>query len=276
MVKKILILAFLSIACRGVDEELCKEIQNLIGDNSYFTNQNFINRLFKNPKEFYLDNGDMDYYSVLKVLRDNGLFNLTFKKPSELKIHFNANANPIFLTKTINDVFSSIGYSYFAITYARYVQHKTCLTFSLVTEHIVDPVLMIAELKKRGLFTLKVNRSGEYEWNYELDPRDQVIRDSTPLFQKQRLELKNISGEYWFSTKCAGVLQISKKNNRIGWFPRIVLFDKNLQILEIITQESFAKNVEVNITDKTAFVMVTDLNSPARLKHGITIQFTPF
>lgn len=274
MVKKtLLILAFVvSVWGDGVDEA----IENFIGKNSFYTNQNFINRLFKEKQKFYTQEHFVDYYAILKTLKDNGLLELVFKQPSEVRLNFIAKTKPILLTRTINSVLSSLGYSYFTTSKAKYSQEYSNMTFSLVTEHIVDPVVMLNELRKRGVFAKKVQRNSQLEWIYELEVQDWSIANATPLSTTARMELKNVSGEYWFSTKSAGVLQISKKNNRIGWFPRIVLFDKNLQILEIITQESFAKSAEVNITDRTAFVMVTDLNSPARLKYGITIQFTPY
>lgn len=274
MVKKLFLLLALVVGLwgDGVDEA----IENFIGKNSFYTNQNFINRLFKDKQKFYTQEHNLDYYLILKTLKDNGLLELVFKQPSEVRLTFKAKTKPILLTRTINTTLSSLGYSYFTVSKAKYSQEQSDMTFLLVTEHIVDPVLMINELKKQGLALKNLQRINRYEWIYELEMQDWMIANATTLSASTRLELKNISGEYWFSTKNAGVLQISKKNNRIGWFPRIVLYDKNLQILEIITQESFAKNVDVNITDKTAFVMVTDLNSPARLKYGITIQFTPF
>lgn len=274
MVKRLFCILLVSIGLwgDGVDES----IENFIGKESFYTNQNFINRLFKDKQKFYTPEHDLDYYAILKTLKDNGLLELVFKQPSEVRITFNAKTSPIFLTRLINNTLSSLGYSYFTVSKARYIQKASKMTFLLVTEHIVDPVVMLNELKKRGLIATKIFRANSFDWEYELEVQDLVMMGATRLDKAVRLELKNISGEYWFSTKVAGKLQISKKNNRIDWYPRIVLFDKNLQILEIITQESVAKSAEINITDQTAFVMVTDLNNPTRLKYGINVLFTPF
>lgn len=274
MVKKLFCLLFFSMALwgDGVDES----IENFMGKESFYTNQNFINRLFVDKQRFYTSTHDLDYYAILKTLKDNGLLELSFKQPSEVRLSFKAKAKPMFLMKMLNSTLASLGYSYFTISKAKYIQDEAKLTFLLVTEHIVDPVVMLNELKKRGVVATKVYRENSFDWMYEIEVNDWVMRNATKLEKKQRLELKNISGEYWFSTKGAGKLQISKKNNKVQWYPRIVLFDKNLQILEIIIQESLAKSVEVDITDGTAFVMITDLNNPARLKYGISVIFTPF
>lgn len=274
MVKKLYCILFLVLFLwgDGIDES----IENFIGKESFYTNQNFINRLFKDKQKFYTSGHNLDYYVILKTLKDNGLLELVFKRPSEVRLSFRAKTKPIFLTHTINNTLSSLGYSYFTVSKAQYSQSQSELTFLLVTEHIVDPVVMLNELKKRGLGAKSVYRVNSFDWVYELEIQDWVIMNAIRLEKAGRLELKNISGEYWFETKKAGSLKITKRNNKVDWFPRIVLFDKNLQILEIVTQESLAKSAEISITDQTAFVMVTDLNNPARLKYGITIQFTPF
>lgn len=274
MVKKIfyILIASLGLWGDGVDES----IENFVGKESFYTNQNFINRLFKEKQKFYTSEHHLDYHAILKTLKDNGLLDLVFKQPSEVRITFKAKTKPIFLIRMINNVLSSLGYSYFTISKAQYIQDQSILTFSLVTEHIVDPVVILNEFKKRGFISLLVKKETNFNWLYELEMQDWVIVGATILDHTTRVELKNISGEYWFAPKRAGNLEIMKKGNRVGWFPRIVLFDKNLQILEIITQETLVKSVGVNVTDQTAFVMVTDLNNPARLKYGISVSFTSF
>lgn len=274
MVKRIICILLISVSLWG--DEVDESIENFIGKDSFYTNQNFINRLFRDKQKFYISEQNIDYFAVLKTLKDNGLLELVFKQPSEVRIRFIAKTKPIFLTRLVNSTLSSLGYSYFTVAKARYSQEQSDLTFLLVTEHIVDPVVMLNELKKRGLNAKRVYRENAFDWVYDLNIQDWTMVNATILDTTTRLELKNISGEYWFVAKSAGSLKITKKNNRIDWYPRIVLFDKNLQILEIITQESLAKSAEITINDKTAFVMVTDLNNPARLKYGITIQFTPF
>lgn len=270
------IVAFLLFCLMGLFANALEEsIQNFIGKEAFYTNQNFIKRLFKDEKKFDNQNG-VDYFLILKTLKDNGLLELVFSEPSELQITIKAKSKPIFLTRMINSTLSSIGYSYFTISKAKYDEGEVELTFSLVTEHILDPVIFLNELKKRGIMPIKVHRENLLHWEYELEIQKWVVLNSIALEKQARFEVKKISGEYWFDVKKAGVLNIKKKNPRIGWFPRIVLYDKNLKILEIITQNSFANESEIALNDNTAFVMVTDLNNPARLKYGLSVEFTPY
>ena len=266
-----ILLVSTSLFCTALEDS----IQNFIGEQAYYTNQNFIKRLFKDEKKFTPD-GKLDYFLILKTLKDNGLLELVFSEPSELQITLKAKSKPIFLTRVVNSTLSSIGYSYFTISKAKYDQGEVELTFSLVTEHILDPVVFLNELKKRGITPLKVRRDDLLHWQYDLEIEKWVVLDSRVLLKQERFEIKKISGEYWFDVKTPGVLYIKKKNTRIGWFPRIVLYDKNLRILEIITQNSFATESEIVLSEKTAFVMVTDLNNPARLKYGLSVEFTPY
>lgn len=273
MVRKILFFLVFVGGLFGGEVEEC--IQNFIGEQAYYTNQNFIKRLFKDEKKF-INEGKIDYFLILKTLKDNGLLELIFSEPSELQITIRAKSKPIFLTRVINSTLSSIGYSYFTISKAKYEQGEVELTFSLVTEHILDPVIFLNELKKRGIIPIGVKRDNLLHWEYDLDIQKWVVLSSIPLSKQARFDVKKISGEYWFDVQTPGTLYIKKKNPRIGWFPRIVLYDKNLQILEIITQNSFAIESEIVLNEKTAFVMVTDLNNPARLKYGLSVIFTPY
>lgn len=260
-------------------DQIDEIVINIMGEKSYQINKNFVNRLFADKTEFYFDptQQKIDYYKITKVLKDNGLLYLGFKDPVEINLGFKAKTKPIFLMKTINSVLSSIGYSYFAVSKAKYTQSGDIfLIFSFVTEHGASPEVVLLELKKRGILASKVVRKNQTDWLYELQIDQPSILNAISLKDEDRLELKNISGEYWFGVQGAGVISILKKNSKIGWSPRIVLYDHNLQILEILTQKEFAVSAEVNVTENTAFVMVTDLNNPSRLKSGITVTFSSF
>lgn len=184
-------------------------IQNFIGKQAFYTNQNFIKRLFKDEKKFLTNNG-LDYFLILKTLKDNGLLELVFSEPSELQITIKAKSKPIFLTRIINSTLSSIGYSYFTISKAKYDEGEVELTFSLVTEHILDPVVFLNELKKRGLSPLRVQRENLLHWEYDLEIQKWVVLNSIALSKPERFEVKKISGEYWFDVKTPGVLHIKK------------------------------------------------------------------
>lgn len=271
MVKKFF--CFLSLALLSWADPLDDAVENLLGSEAYQLNQNFIHRLFKKKEGFYQDDQTLNYYAITKVLKDNGLLILNLAQPTDFSLGFKSKTKPIFLIRTINSVLSSIGYSYFTISRAKYYKDEIYLVFSLATERIVDPVIVLDELKKRGFIVDGVVREQSERWFYEVRLDQPIMTNATRLSSGDRLELKNISGEYWFELSNTGSLSIVKRNSKIGWSPRIVLYDKDLQILEIITQNDFAVSADVNIPPQTAFVMVTDLNNPSRLKNGITVTF---
>lgn len=267
-----LYLSFCIIRADGVDDV----VENLIGKESYLTNQNFIKRIFAKKENFYLKDEQLNYFKIAQALKENGLMYLGFQEPIEVFISFKAKTRPIFLTRAINNILSSVGYSYFTISKAKYSGGEIDLTFSLVTEHSVDPVIILAELKKRGILARKVVRKNRANWFYELEIINSSIINAVALKNNERLELKNISGEYWLSVDKSGTLSIVKKNTKIGWSPRIVFYDKDLQVLAILTQRDFTASTDVDVADKTSFIMVTDLNNPSRLKSGIAVTFTSF
>lgn len=272
---RIFIALYLSFCIIRADE-VDDVVENLIGKESYLTNQNFIKRIFAKKENFYLKDDHLNYFKIAQVLKENGLMHLGFQEPIEVFINFKAKTRAIFLTRAINNILSSVGYSYFTISKAKYIGGEIDLTFSLVTERGVDPVIVLAELKKRGILVKKVVRRNRENWLYELEIINNSIINAVALKNNERLELKNISGEYWLSVNKSGILSIMKRNTRIGWSPRIVFYDKDLQVLEILTQRDFAASTDVNVGEKTSFIMVTDLNNPSRLKSGIVLTFTSF
>lgn len=271
-----ILLAFCLFICPFKADVIDEIVENLIGKESYITNQNFIKRIFTKKENFYIKDDYPNYFKITQVLKENGLMYLGFQEPIEVSISFKAKTRPIFLTRAINNILSSVGYSYFTISRAKYSGGDVYLTFSLVAEHSVDPVIVLAELKKRGILAKKVVRKNRANWFYELEIVNSSIVNAVFLKNNERFELKNISGEYWLSVDRAGILSIMKKNTKVGWSPRIVFYDKNLQVLEILTQRDFAVSTDVNVTDKTSFIMITDLNNPARLKSGIAVTFASF
>ncbi|WP_095294072.1 hypothetical protein [Helicobacter sp. 13S00482-2] len=252
---------------------LDEKVQNLIGIQSYNVNKNFINRIFENRDSFYLD-GRLDIKKVVTTLKDNGLLILKFNQPGDLNITFASQTTPIFLARSINSALSSMGYSYFAVSQAQYKKGMSKIVFSFSTEHALDPSIIINELAKRGYIFLDIKRNSISDWEYDVELIDPKLANTKEIQAPQTLEVTEVSGEYWFSVKGKGNITIISNNN--SWRPRIVLYDKNLQIINLITQSATAKEITLTILEGVGFIMVTDAQNPAIIKNGIKVDFQNF
>ncbi|CUU39836.1 hypothetical protein [Helicobacter typhlonius] len=268
MVKKCLLLTLLSI-CAWADT-FDDKIRNLMGEQNYQVNVNFINRIFAN-KNMYYKGGRLDMAKIVYVLKENGLLTSRFGQPNEVKLSLSARTSPILLTKIGNNVLTSMGYSYFVISKAELSSGLSSIEFSFNTEHSPDMGIIINELSKRGFVCLDINRVGTYAWEYTLEVYEPRLPNTKFLAKGANLDLRNTSGEYWLNINSGGDLSI-QPINMPKWNPRVVLYDRNLSIVDMVNDTGSSANLKVKIPQGVKFVMITDYDSPESLKNGISVN----
>lgn len=272
MIKKI-ILSIVFCLSFLIADPIDDKIQNLIGTNSYNINKNFINRIFQNKDSFY-NNGRVDIKKLVNTLKENGLLILKFDEPSDLSTTFISQTSPIFLTRSINSTLSSMGYSYFSVSQAQYNDGSAKIMFTFSTEHAIDPSIIIDELYKRGFLVTDIKRNSITDWIYNIELFEPKLSRAKEIQAPDNISTYEVSGEYWFSIIGSGNVTITAKTK--NWRPRIVLYDKNLQIINLISQNSPTNKITFSILDGVQFIMVTDIQNPAIIKNGINIDFEKF
>lgn len=251
--------------------DLQSKIINLVGESGYNRNKSFINKIFKDEKSFYL-NGNLDIYKVITTLKDNGLLKFKFSKPQEFYARFTSKTSPVFLLKAVNQSLSYLGYSYFVTSEASYQDSISVVKILLTTEHIIDPIMLLNELAKSGFVGIDIESVSQNEWNYELSLINSKIPDSVFLSKGNNIKANEISGEYWFELSDSnGIVSFSLINNR-SFSPKIVFFDKNLNILEVQTL-SRRSSANIGVVKNTKFIQITDCINSSNLKGGVNIKF---
>ena len=91
-----------------VDTLLHDKIKNLIGEPIYNEHINLINFVFKN-KHNYQHNESLNYISIIKTLKENGLLHLNYEEPKDILIQFKINNNPLKSLKILKDTLKIIG-----------------------------------------------------------------------------------------------------------------------------------------------------------------------
>lgn len=247
------------------------KIQELIGTTTYSQNKNFINTIFSNRAKFYLDSNQLNIGAIAYELKNNGLLMLKFPKPMDLSVSFSAQASPIILSYTLNNVLSSMGYSYFLVSQASKINNTSTIRFSLITEHALDPMILLSELQKRGFSLKDIMRNSINEWAYIVEARNPTLLNAKSLETKGMLSLREVSGQYWFRVVKNGNLKISANPK---WTPRIVCYNKNLEITNLIIERNPKNSINMRIDDRIAFIMITDVYNPDIIKQ-IEVEFLP-
>ena len=244
-------------------DALDDKIQELIGTATYSQNKNFIDIIFANKTRFYLENGKLNISNIVYELKNNGLLMLKFPKPMELLISFESKTSLIALSYTLNGLLSSMGYSYFMVSQASRVQGVSNIAFSLVTEHALDPIILYRELQKRGFYLQNISRKDINQWSYTIQAQSVQIFNAKPLSPNTPLILREVSGQYWLSIAQSGSLQITANPK---WTPRIICYDKNLEITQIIIDKNQRSSLSIRPDSSTAFIMITDAQNPDVIK----------
>lgn len=266
-----LVFSLVSVLYADVMED---SIRNFIGDDIYRVNQNFIQRIFQDRQKFYED-GYLNYKKILETLKNNGLLKLKFDSPKEVNIVFYSPTSPIFLLRTVNSVLASMGYSYFEVKRAEYEDGFSTIVFGFMGEYMIDPLIMIDEMNKRGYIFDRVRKLNAQAWQYDVTLIDSKIGNAYGIDIGDSLDLKEVGGEYWLQTPdISGNINIVAKSN--DWQPKIVFFDKNLQIIDILKKKSSVKNITFNILRNVRFILVSDVRNPVAIKNGIRVEMKAF
>lgn len=257
------LLCLISYATTISADALDDKIQELIGAATYSQNKNFIDTIFANKARFYLENGGLNIGAIVYELKNNGLLMLKFPKPMELLVSFESKTSPIALSYTLNGLLSSMGYSYFMVSQASRVQGVSSVAFSLVTEHALDPIILYRELQKRGFSLQNISRKEINQWSYTIQAQSMQIFNAKPLSPNTPLTLREVSGQYWLSIAQTGSLQITANPK---WTPRIICYDKNLEITQVIIDKNQRSSLSMRPDSSTAFIMITDAQNPDAIK----------
>lgn len=250
---------------------LDEKIQELIGAPAYTQNKNFINSIFASRSRFYTDKGALNVGAIAYALKNNGLLMLKFPSPMELRVTFESKSSLQALSYTLNTLLSSMGYSYFMLSQASKAQDLSSISYALVTEHALDPIILFQELEKRGFWLQDMKRKAINDWSYTIQAQNIRISNARAVSAGEPLSLREVSGQYWLSLPKGGMLKISANPK---WIPRVICYDKNLQIVQTIIEREPREMYAMRLDSASAFVMITDAENPNIIKQ-IEVSFTP-
>ncbi|RDU62704.1 hypothetical protein CQA53_09115 [Helicobacter didelphidarum] len=271
---------FFSLGFFCYSQTLQQKIQTLIPQNTYQTNENFIKKIFSNEKNFY-DNGNLNVSKIISTLKNNGLLSLKLSKPSDISISFRINFAGIqtdslpsfmFLSYATSNLLTSMGYSYFYTSQAKKDHDRISLTYMLNTESNIDPVVVINNLSKRGYRIVNVTRDSPLHWIYDVSLRQSSLVNADIVKQGES-ELSKINGKYWLTLNDIGVLNIAPRESGVKWYPKILIFDANMDVIDSVMLTNATDNYKIQITNQAQYIMITDNYNANILRNGIMLNF---
>jgi len=246
------------------------KVENIINPNDYKVHNSLINLLFQDETK-YLVNGKIKYYKVFKTLQENGLLNLHLKKPVGIEIEFKSINNSFKSYKILNDTMGILGYRYF-FTNSMSVSKTENLTWNIMfkTEYMLDPVVLLKELRENGCKIIEVTNNGSNKWTYVIDFENAQLSSAIKIEKNERVKFQKPLKEYMLKVNDAKNLEIISRNLN-NWFPEVVFFDKNLKVLTLIKRNYVHKRLQVDVPFETKYIKITDKYNLINIKRGLSV-----
>ena len=250
--KKFLILILFFNFSFGLDSR----IENLIGQQKFNSYNKLIYKIFKNKQ--------YNVYEILVNLKNNGLLDLFFNKARVIhtKFRFYGGDNVLNL-KILNDSLISLGYYYFYFSQVDKVDDKFDVEIEFKSEHFIDPVSLIDEMKSRNCQILDVNRYQDI-FSYNFDCSNGIIKSVKNLTSKNQRYI-NSKGVYWLKTE--NFKKIYIKTKKIDYYhPSIWFYDEKLNLLNNIKINKKTQKIILKIPKYCKYIKLQIIIVPRILK----------
>lgn len=251
------------------DNLLHDKIKNLIGEAIYTEHINLINFVFKN-KQNYQYNENLNYISIIKTLKENGLLHLNYEEPKDILIQFKINNNPLKSLKILKDTLKSLGYYYYFTKTSVYDGDKILnWTIKLKTEAAIDPLVLSNELLEKDCRMIDISKEDD-KWIYTIDSNFASLKDAVYVSNNERISFQKPLTPYFIRIDKAKTLYVaSRVLNR--WFPNIVFYDKHLKILKVVNEDKVHRNIRLSIPEETRYIKISDLYTLINIKRGLSV-----
>jgi len=249
---------------------LFDNIKNMIGERNYQINRVLIFSLFKDKDSFYMGKTNLRYEKVLKVLNEKGLLNIRYNSPKTINIQFVSNSSSLKVVKIINDIFSSLGFSYYFTKDIQRQEGQLLWTISLKSDSMIDPFVFVKELNKLEANVLNIQKIDELKWKYEINFDFAKVANTIFVSSDEKVILQKPLSAYMLQINEAKELKIfSRRLN--NWFPYVSFYDENLELLGRIEKTRKYKGIKVEIPFNTRYIRVDDTYTLLNIKRGLTV-----
>ncbi|WP_373003028.1 hypothetical protein [Sulfurimonas sp.] len=249
-------------------DPLTQKIQTLIEPQVYEQNSAYIGILFSPASDYYLGER-VDAVKVIQTLKDNGLLNLFFQKPSELTLHFKTSGSPLFFVKIMGDTLRNIGYYRYVTQESNLNNSEFTWTINLTSEYATDPLILQQELAKSGCNIVDIHRNSPTDWTYIVDMRDGELNVET-LEDGIEIKLKRSLYAKWINVSQVKKLRITS-SIRNSWYPYIAFYDSSLHLLEVLKKDTKRRDILLELKDNVHYIKISDIYTLKNIRDDLIL-----
>ena len=247
-------------------EKLDLKIKSLLDEQTYKKNEAYINIIFS-PKSNFITNDRVDSVQVVQMLKDNGLLNLYFDKPKELRLNFHTSDNPLFFVKIMGDALRNMGYYRYVTKESKLNESGFTWSITLKAEYVTDPQVLQKELNNSGSKIVDVIRLSENEWTFSVDMRDAFLAVKM-LTDGEEVELSRSLYSYWLDVSSIEKLKILSGSSN-SWYPYITYFDSSLHLLKVVKKDTKRNAMYLNIPQNAKYIKISDIYTLKNIKGSL-------
>lgn len=269
--KKLLILLLLLASAYGdlIDEK----VRSLVDPNSYLQHQRLIEILFREKREFHIDENRIDSVKIVTTLKENGLLDIFYNgEPKEIKATFRTIKNQNFFLKAVKDSLTDLGYNFTIVSSVKKEKLFFEWTITYRSDHAIDPALLFKRISNYGINIDDISKTKD-DWFYLLSASNIVLPEATSLtLNDPSAKLLLVpSGEYWVEIpENTQKITIKRRTGAI-WFPYIAFYDQDFKILSVVAYNEAKRSISIKGSHGSKYMKITDNYTTENLKHGILL-----
>ncbi len=234
-------------------------VQNILNKETFQTYKNLIyTSLDKNAS----------LKETITFLEDNGLLDLYFKNEKTVNPTFIfKDNNALFNAKTLQDVLNSLGIINFYPVFIQKKDNVYKIELEMKQNHFTDPLNLINAFEQKGCKITDITKDKNFI--YYISCKNEKIKAFE--LSNKTTALHNLKGVYWINPLDFSKIYI-KTSKYDFFYPYIVFYDTNLNILNIITSKNIQRTLILDIPPDTRYIKIKDVFSRENIKRGIFIK----
>ena len=248
---------------------LTTKIKSFIDKSVYEKNKAYIDIIFS-PKSYYIIGNRVNTVKVIQTLKENGLLNLFFKTPRELKLSFTTSGSPIFFVKIMGDTLRNIGYYQYVTKESNLNSSEFTWDITLNSEYATDPIILQKELQKSGCSIIDIQRHSSTDWSYSIDMSMGYLNIEKLSVEKET-HLKRSLYAHWLNVSKISKLKIYS-SIRNDWYPYISYFDSSLHLLKVIKNDRKTRRMSIEIPLNAKYMKISDLYTLKNIKDSLVLN----
>jgi len=268
---RLVLILLLGVLTLNASDHIWKQLEKLVDPSTLITHKKLLEHLFKEESRFISDEGTVNTIAMTEVLRENGLLRIFYRQPKSLEAQFSFQTPTIFTMRILNEVLNRMGYHYVLTLKLRSGEGATLWKIGYQSQHAIDPVTLSERLAPYGL-TLHVVSANEGAWHYALKSDSLHLADAHKIAHSGWKKFQHSSGEFWF--------EVDETTNHLDlksyfpnyWYPYIVCYNSDLEILEVKMKESATRRLSIDLPKTTRYIKIKDRFTAENLKHGIALK----